>query len=293
MNFFELQIYSYRLNFHQDMFFKRESSAGLINIKQRINKPNRLTWGWSDHVLLRKTNLTIMLNFILLQLTVGADTTAQAAAAVPAPTEETLSLWELATKGGLIMIPLALMSVLAIYIFIERYMLISKAGKEDTNFMNNIRDYIHGGKIDSARTLCKGTDTPISHMIEKGISRIGKPLGDITAAVENVGKLEIAKLERNVAFLSTTAGAAPMLGFLGTVTGMIKAFYKMSKAGNNIDVSILSGGIYEAMVTTVAGLVVGIIAYICYNILVSKIEKVVNKMETRTIEFVDLLHEPA
>ncbi|OPZ97929.1 MAG: Biopolymer transport protein ExbB [Bacteroidetes bacterium ADurb.Bin408] len=159
--------------------------------------------------------------------------------------------------------------------------------------MNNIKDFIHDGKLDSALSLCKHNNSPLSRMIEKGLLRIGKPLNDVNAAIENVGKLEVNKLEKNIAVLATVAGASPMIGFLGTVSGMINAFYNMSKAGNNIDIALLSGGIYEAMVTTLAGLVVGILGYICYNILVARVEKVVFMLEARASEFMDLLNEPA
>ncbi len=206
---------------------------------------------------------------------------------------ETLSIWNLMLKGGIVMIPLAILSVVAIYIFIERYFAISRASNEETNFMNNIRDFIHNGRIDSAKSLCRNNQSPIARMIAKGIVRIGRPLTDINAAIENVGKLEIAQLEKNIAVLATVAGAAPMLGFLGTVIGMVRAFYNMSMAGPNIDISLLAGGIYEAMITTITGLTVGIIAYICYNILVARIEKVVFMLEARATEFMDLLHEPA
>jgi len=200
---------------------------------------------------------------------------------------------DLAIKGGWIMIPLLLMSMLAIYIFVERMMTIRKAGKEDANFMNNIRDCILNGKIDAAITLCKSTDSPIARMIEKGISRIGRPLQDISASIENTGKLEVYRLERSVALLATVAGAGPMLGFLGTVLGMIKAFFNMANSDQGVVISALAGGIYEAMVTTVAGLVVGILAFVFYNLLVASIEKVVYKMEARSIEFLDLLNEPS
>lgn len=209
------------------------------------------------------------------------------------PMQETMTIWSLALKGGIVMIPLAILSIVAIYIFIERYLAISRASKEEYNFMNNIRDFIHNGRIDSAKSLCKNNLSPIARMIEKGVFRIGRPLSDINAAIENVGKLEISKLEKNIAVLATVAGAAPMLGFLGTVIGMVRAFYNMSMAGNNIDISLLAGGIYEAMITTITGLTVGIIAYICYNILVARIEKVVFMLEARATEFMDLLHEPA
>ncbi len=209
------------------------------------------------------------------------------------PVELTLSFMELAVKGGWIMIPIVLLSLIAIYIFFERYFAIKNASRKDMNFMNKIKDFIHDGKIESAITLCISTESPVARMIEKGIKRIGRPLNDINAAVENVGKQEISKLEKGLPTLATTAGGAPMIGFLGTVMGMIKAFYKMANAGSNIDVSILSEGIYQAMVTTVAGLIVGILAYFAYNYLVARIEKVVNTLEARTTEFMDLLNEPA
>ncbi len=207
--------------------------------------------------------------------------------------EITLSILDLAMKGGWIIAILALFSIIAIYIFIERFTVIGRASKEDRNFMNNIRDFILNGQIESAQALCKNNRSPIARMIEKGISRIGKPLNDINAAIENVGKLEVSRLEKNIAGLATIAGASPMLGFLGTVIGMIQAFYNMSMAGNNIDIALLSSGIYQAMVTTVAGLIVGILGYVLYNILVSRIEKLVYKLEARATEFIDLLHEPA
>ena len=206
--------------------------------------------------------------------------------------ELTLSYWELAFKGGPVMIPIIILSLIAIYIFIERYFVIRKLTNEDVNFMNRIKDFIHDGKIESAQTLCQSIDTPIARMIEKGIQRIGRPLNDINAAIENVGRLEIFKLEKGLPTLATVAGAAPMIGFLGTVMGMIIAFYDMSNAGSNINVALLSNGIYTAMVTTVAGLIVGIIAYFAYNILVAKVEKIVNQLEARTSEFMDLLNEP-
>lgn len=210
----------------------------------------------------------------------------------PEAEEIRLSLWELAKEGGWIMLILAIFSVVAIYIFVERFITINKASKKDDEFMNAIRAYMIEGKLDDARQLCKQKATPISRMIEKGISRIGKPLNDIQTAIENVGNLEVSKLEKGVALIGMIAGAAPMLGFLGTVTGMIRAFYDMSMAGNNIDIELLSAGIYEAMVTTVGGLIVGIIAYVLYNIIVSKIDNIVNLLESKSIEFMDVLNEP-
>jgi len=207
-------------------------------------------------------------------------------------TTESIPIMELAMLGGWIMIPLLLLLVIAVYIFIERLILINQSSKEPNNFMSTIRDFVHDGRLDSAKALCSNTDSPIARMIGKGISRIGKPLNDINAAIENVGKFEVAKLERRLSWLSTTAGAAPMIGFLGTVTGMIRVFFAMANAGGNVEVAMLSGGMYEAMVTTVAGLIVGIIAYICYNYLVARIEKMVFILEARTTEFMDLLNEP-
>lgn len=215
------------------------------------------------------------------------------AIASPEAEEIRLSLWELAKEGGWIMVVLAIFSVIAVYIFSERFITINKASKRDDNFMNVIRECMINGKLEEAKDLCRQTDTPISRMIEKGISRIGKPLNDIQTAIENVGNLEVSKLEKGVALIGMISGAAPMLGFLGTVTGMIRAFYDMSMAGNNIDIELLSAGIYEAMVTTVGGLFVGILAYIFYNIIVSKIDKVVNLLESKSIEFMDVLNEPA
>ncbi len=213
--------------------------------------------------------------------------------AVTVPTEAEINVIDLAFKGGWIMVVLLLLSLMAIYIFVQRLIVIRRAGKEDENFMNRIKDYIHEGKVDSALNLCRSTNTPAARMIEKGISRLGRPMNDVLVAIENVGNLEVAKLEKGFPLIATTAAGAPMLGFLGTVTGMVRAFFDMANAGTNVDVSLLSGGIYEALVTTVGGLVVGIITLFAYNYLVSQVDNVVNKMEARTMEFMDLLNEPA
>jgi biopolymer transport protein ExbB len=212
---------------------------------------------------------------------------------VTLPTEAEINIIDLAFKGGWIMIVLLLMSLLAIYIFIQRLIIIRRAGKEDVNFMNRIKDYIHEGKVDSALNLCRSTNTPSARMIEKGITRLGRPMNDVLVAIENVGNLEVAKLEKGFPVIATTASGGPMIGFLGTVTGMVRAFFDMANAGSNVDISLLSGGIYEALVTTVGGLVVGIIALFAYNYLVSQVDKVVNTMEASTMEFMDLLNEPA
>ena len=227
--------------------------------------------------------------FSLLQ---AVDTTTLMEAA-PLQQEMKLSLIDLAAKGGWLMIVLLLLSIIAIYIFGNKWWLIYKAGQIDKNFMNDIRDMIHDGKIKSAIDLCQRYDSPVARLVEKGIERIGRPLQDIQTAVENMGNVEVARLEKGLPMLATIAGGAPMIGFLGTVTGMIQAFFKMSTAGNNIDITLLSGGIYEAMVTTVGGLFVGIIAYFGYNFLTSQNSNLVFKMESTTIEFIDMLHEPS
>jgi len=203
-----------------------------------------------------------------------------------------LTLWDLTVKGGWVMIPIILLSFIAAYIFIERYYVIRQATKEDVNFMNRIKDYIHEGKIESALGLCRSTDSPSARMVEKGISRLGRPLQDISTAIENVGKLEISKLEKGFPTLATITGAEPMLGFLGTVIGMVQSFYSMSQAGNNVDVSMMSGGIYTALITTVAGLTVGILGYFAYNTLVVRVERVVFNLEATLTEFMDILNEP-
>ncbi len=205
----------------------------------------------------------------------------------------TMSAFELATKGGWIMIVLLILLALSIYVLIERTLIIRKARQEDATFMNRIKDYIHEGKVDAALGLCRKTDTPAARMVEKGISRIGRPMTDVTSAVENVGNIEIAILEKGLPILATTAAGAPMIGFLGTVTGMVKAFMSMAGEGANVDVTTLSTGIYEALVTTVGGLVVGIIAMFAYNYLTTLIKGVINKMEMRIMEFMDILNEPA
>jgi biopolymer transport protein ExbB len=222
--------------------------------------------------------------FFLLQQDVNlpAQSTAQAK----------LTLLDLTVKGGWVMIPIILLSFVAAYIFIERFYVIRKASQEDQNFMNRIKDYIHESKIDAALALCRSTDSPSARMVEKGISRLGRPLQDINTAIENVGKLEISKLEKGFPTLATITGAEPMLGFLGTVIGMVQSFYAMSQAGNNIEVSMMSDGIYTALITTVAGLIVGILGYFAYNMLVVRVEKVVFNLEATLTEFMDILNEP-
>ncbi len=211
----------------------------------------------------------------------------------PVVTEEPqINLWDMACKGGWIMIVLAVMSVIAFYIFFERAVTIRKAAKDDPLFMDRIRDYIKSDDVKSAINYCRMTDTPSSRMIEKGIKRMGRPTADVQAAIENAGNIEVAKLEDKLSIIATISSGAPMLGFLGTVTGMVRAFWNMANAGNNIDITLLSGGIYEAMITTVGGLIVGIAAMFAYNHLVYRIDKVVNRMEAKTMAFMDLMNEP-
>ena len=206
--------------------------------------------------------------------------------------EPEMNLLDMAMKGGWIMLVLALLSIICFYIFFERWAVIRKADKDDPLFMERIRDYIHSGEVKSAINYCRVTNTPAARMIEKGITRMGRPVADIQAAIENAGNLEIAKMERRLPVIATISGGAPMIGFLGTVTGMVQAFWEMANAGNNIDITLLSGGIYEAMITTVGGLIVGIAAMFAYNYLVAKVDGVVRNMEASTLAFMDLLNEP-
>ncbi len=210
--------------------------------------------------------------------------------------EKTLSVVDLIVNGGtgsiVIISVLFVLLFVALYIYFERIFAIKAASKIDKNFMNQIRDHIVGGKLEAAKILCAQTDSPVARLTEKGVSRIGKPLDDINTAIENAGTLEVYKLEKNVSILATVAGAAPMIGFLGTVIGMILAFHEMATSGGQAEMGSLASGIYTAMTTTVAGLVVGIIAYIGYNHLVNRTDKVVHKMEANAVEFLDLLNEP-
>jgi biopolymer transport protein ExbB len=238
-----------------------------------------------------------MLKNFLLQITVAKEAPIVDVAETIVSEEKTLTVWELVTSGGmggaLIMVTLWILLCIAVYIVVERFLVIKKASKEDANFMNQIKENILEGNIDAAKSLCNSNASPIAKMIEKGVSRIGKPLSDIGTAVENTGKIELNKLEKNLSTLATISGAAPMIGFLGTVIGMILVFHKMASGGGGVDLQTLSDGIFTAMVTTVAGLIVGIIAYVGYNTLVARVEKIVFVMEARTVEFLDILHEPA
>lgn len=224
---------------------------------------------------------------LFLQITQPAvDTTA-----APSVGDE-VTLFDLILKGGWFMFPLFILSILAIYLIVERILTLRKADKDPEDFLDSLRNYIANGEVVKARGLCKEYNTPFSRMLEKGITKLGKPLANIEASIENVGRIEIYKLERNLNALATIAGAAPMIGFLGTVSGMVSAFMAIAQAEGTISPKLLSSGIYEAMLTTVAGLIIGIIAYIGYNYLTGKVEKIVHQMEYSSIEFIELLQEP-
>ncbi|NLI72130.1 MAG: MotA/TolQ/ExbB proton channel family protein [Bacteroidales bacterium] len=206
---------------------------------------------------------------------------------------EKINLWKMTTYGGPIMVILGIMLAIAVYIFIERLITINNASQEDKSFMSRVKDYIHEGKIESAQRLCRETDSPASRMIEKGISRLGRPMDDVLLAVENVGNLEVSNLEKSLVILATISGGAPMLGFLGTVTGMVLVFFNMTQNPTGVVQLVdLSSGMYQAMVTTVGGLIVGILAYFGYNYLISRVDSVVRNLESKTLEFMDLLNEP-
>lgn len=206
--------------------------------------------------------------------------------------DQSISVFDLAIQGGFIMIPIFVLSVIAIYFFFERLAIINKANQNPDPFMNRVKELVLRGDINGAKMLCAQQDSPVARMIQKGLSRIGSPLKNIEASIENVGKLEIFKLEKNLSSLATIAGVAPMLGFLGTVIGMVQAFIAIAQEEGSVSPKLLSSGIYTAMITTVAGLIVGIMAYLAYNFLVTRLQKVVHKMEYTSIEFIDLLQEP-
>lgn len=207
--------------------------------------------------------------------------------------EESISLWSLCMQGGWVMILLAALLLLCVYVFVERLMVLRRADRDDPHFMDSIRGYILEGETESALNLCRANNTPYARLIAKGITRIGRPMNDVLVAIENTGNLEVASLSRGLPWLATTAAGAPMLGFLGTVIGMVKAFYAIAAAGSSATIDNFAGGIYSALVTTVAGLIVGIAALFAYNYLVARINKIMNRLEARTMDFMDLLNEPS
>lgn len=230
---------------------------------------------------------------LLLDVAINGNPVADITATAPVVHQVELSLWDLCLKGGPIMIVLAVLSLVCIYIFIERAIVVNRAAREDQTFMQRIRDYIHDGEIESAFNLCKKNNSPYARLVAKGISRIGRPVNDILAAIENTGNIEVAGLSKGLPWLATTAAGAPMLGFLGTVIGMVEAFYAIAAEGNSANIATFSSGIYTALVTTVAGLVVGVVALFAYNYLVARINSVMNMLESKSMEFMDLLNEPA
>ncbi len=240
-----------------------------------------------------------MFHSILLQAATAvahvADTAKNAVTGIPAaavpPKQDSLTLWDLIMKGGPIMYPMALLSVLTIYFFIERFLVIKKAAKLENNFMNNIKDYVHNGNMDAAKALCKNSNSPAARMVEKGIARIGKPIKEIEEAMESVGKLEINRMEKNVSVLSLIGRIGPIFGFIGTIAGVIKIFYDISLT-DNISIGVISGGLYQKMITSASGLFVGLLAFIGYFILNAMLDKTINKMETASVQFVDMLQEP-
>ena len=228
---------------------------------------------------------------VLLDVNVMADTAAKVAATVSAAPPAHLNILDLVMKGGVVMVPIGILSVIAIYLIIERYLTISKASKVDTGFMSNIRSLLLDGKTENALTMCRSNNTPIARLLEKGIKRLGKPIKEIESAVENTGRLEIYKLEKNLAFIGIIATIAPMFGFVGTVWGVIKIFYNISLA-DNISISLIAGGLYEKMITSAAGLVVGIMAHIGFQYLNTMIDRVSYQIETTAVDFIDLIQEP-
>ena len=229
----------------------------------------------------------------LLQINTIKDTAAKAVSQVVGATKvvDKLNLFDLILKGGIIMIPIFLLLLIAVYIFIERYITIKKALRVEANFMSNIREFIHDGKIDSAKAMCKSSSSSISRMVEKGISRIGRPLKEIEEAIENVGKFEVYKLEKNLPIISIVAGIAPMFGFIGTIIGVVKIFYDISISGD-VSIGVVSQGLYVKMVSSAAGLIVGIIAFIGYHWLNIMLDRMIHKLEANAIDFIDLLQEP-
>lgn len=226
------------------------------------------------------------------EILAGTDTMSTYVTQPASPAAE-MNLLDMCMQGGWLMIPLLALSIVSIYILIERALVLRRASAEDATFMHRIRDYIHSGQLDSARNLCRATGTPYARLIEKGISRIGRPMNDVLVAIENTGNIEVSRLEKGLPWLATTASGAPMLGFLGTVIGMVKAFYEIASAGSASNITTFADGIYTALVTTVAGLIVGVIALFAYNYLVARINRVMTNLEAKTMEFMDLLNEPA
>lgn len=233
-----------------------------------------------------------LLTFLQDTATTVADTANHISQTTPALKQEDLRFGDLLVKGGWVMVPIAILAILGLVIFFERYFTIRKASRNESSLMAQVRENIHNGKLEYAIAICKNSNTPLGRMLQKGLLRIGRPIKDIEGAIENVGKIEVSKLEKNIGIIGIVAGIAPMFGFLGTIAGVIKIFYDISKT-DNISMGVISGGLYVKMVTSAAGLFVGIVAYVCYHILNMMVDKVILKLETDAIEFIDLLEEPS
>ncbi|MCX2574597.1 MotA/TolQ/ExbB proton channel family protein [Pedobacter sandarakinus] len=233
-----------------------------------------------------------MITLLIQDTTQALQDTANAVNQVLTQPVQELTFFGLLIKGGWVMIPLAFLALLALVIFVERYLTIKKATKDESNLMGQIRSYIHSGNLDGAMSLLRNNNSPLSRMLQKGLKRIGRPIKDIEGAIENVGKLEVSKLEKNIGILGIVAGIAPMLGFVGTIVGVITIFHQVSIKGA-IEIGTISGGLYTKMITSASGLIIGIIAYVLYHILNIMVEKIILKMETDAIDFIDLLEEPS
>lgn len=232
---------------------------------------------------------------ILLQAIVGADslsTPVADAATETAKKVDTLNLWQMIQQGGVLMIPIGILSLITIFLFVERFIVLQRAGKSPDNLLNNVRDQIQGGNVNSALMLCKSNNTPDARMLEKGISRIGLKVEEIEKAMEGVGKKELSRIEKNVGILAVIAGIAPMFGFVGTITGVIKIFYNISLQ-DNISIGAISGGLYEKMITSAAGLIVGILSFVLYHYLNYQVDRIAKRMEATGLDFIDMLHEPS
>ena len=243
-----------------------------------------------------------MLRFLLAQIVTNGTTTAaqvvdtaRSAGVLPTatvPKQDTLSLLDLIIKGGWIMVPMGILSVLTIFYFFERFLAIKRASKIDVNFMNHIKDYIHNGNMDAAKALCRNTPAPAAKMVEKGVARIGKPIKEIEEAMESVGAVEISKLEKNISILSLIGRIAPIFGFIGTIAGVIKIFYDISLT-DNISIGVISSGLYQKMITSASGLVIGLLAFIGYFIINAMLDKTIHRMQETSLQFIDLLQEPS
>lgn len=233
-----------------------------------------------------------MMLSVLLQITTGDSSAVKVSQTTAEAVQKSLSMWDLIVKGGPVMFAIGLLSVALVYLFVVKLLMVMKASKSDPNFMNSIQNAVSSGNIDMAKTLAKNDPTPIGKVIEKGLSRLGKPIKEIESAMENTAKVELAKIERNMGYLSTIAAIAPMFGFVGTIFGVITIFYNISLEGD-FGIQTISAGLYQKMVTSAAGLIIGIMAFICHHLIVNMIDKLISKIELASMEFIDVLTEPS